>query len=373
MHSPQITTTYVVRIDQGVYPQLGVAAAQGTLRRVDEPLHVMPGGTVYRPAPPARQVLVHDRLFRLGGLDLPGDLTHLPEQEYASLVGASLGEYRQYPGAHGLMTGLMAPMSPAGEAAWLAGVRAAVVAGRQAAAGVDLVDDVWRPVPWRRVGTRLIRHGGHWFLHLEFGPAERQRTPPGRKVIGVDVGRLPLITAAAGPDVITGWEVHAPEVPAGEPAEVRAFAETLVYTAARASLEFVTQHLLRSARVLVLEDLDYTDFRSRFAATARATAVADWHQAWLPQRAYARGVTVARVSAAYTSQTCSRCLSHVRGTREGRVFTCPRGHVLDAHANAARNLVRRYWGGLRPRQDDRRGSGRRRPTAVRPMPRPRKR
>lgn len=355
MGSQEITSTYVVRVDRVSYPGITAAIRQGDLRRSDEIHSGMRGGTVYRPARPLLddQALVHDRLIRLGALHLAGEFHRLPEQEYASLVTASRGAYRQYPGAHPLMTRLLAPMAPAQEAGWLGDVRAAVAAGRQLATGVDLVDDHWVTLPWLRAGTRLVNHASQWFLVLVFDQGARWTLPRGVDVVGADIGLSPLVTVVGGPTAITAWDVREPVVPPGEPAGVREFAGVLGYAAARASLEFVALQMLSTARVVVLEDLDYARFSSRFPGLARGRAVADWHQAWLPQRAYARGIRVVRVRAAYSSRVCSLCQRHVLGTRVGAHFHCGCGHSMDAHVNAARNLVRRYWGqvrrGQRPR------------------------
>ncbi|WP_075831138.1 zinc ribbon domain-containing protein [Deinococcus marmoris] len=342
----QHTTHHVIRVKRTAYPQLQQAVASGQLQPTQENLDVMDQGQVYQPVPQLlnAQNLVHDRELKLGTLTIAGEFSRVPEQEHTSIITASLGVYRQYPGVYPLLTALLVPMLPADEAAWLAGVRAAVAQGRQLAAGADMVDDIWVPTDWLRDRTRLIGLAGDWFIVLYFAQPDRRTVPEGRAVVGLDIGLSPLATAAAGQQQLATWPVAEPTVPAGEWAEVRALAETLSYAAARAALEDLMVHVLPQAGTLVMEQIDYVKFRGDFTATARRRAVADFHQSWMPQRAHARGITVMRVSPAFTSQICSQCRAHTLGTRQGPTFTCPQGHILNAHFNAAKNLVRRYWG-----------------------------
>ncbi|QLG12183.1 transposase [Deinococcus sp. D7000] len=342
----QDTTHHVIRVDRSAYWQLKQAVASGQLQPSAEQLDVMTHGQIYRPAAQLlnAQQLVHDRELQLGALVITGEFYRLPEQEYTSIITASLGVYRQYPAVYPLLTALLAPMTPAAETAWLAGVRLAAAQGRQLASGADMVDDLWTPTAWLRDRTRLIELGGEWFVVLYVAQPSRRPVLAGRAVIGVDIGLAPLATAAWGQQHAVTWRLAEPAVTAGEPAEVRTLVEILTYAAARAALEDLTRQVLRQANTLVLETIGYARFQGNFTAVARRRAVADWHQSWGPQRAYARGIRVVRVPAAFTSQICSACQTHTLGTRQGPNFTCPRGHVLNAHINAARNLVRRYWG-----------------------------
>ncbi|WP_175607516.1 zinc ribbon domain-containing protein [Deinococcus marmoris] len=343
---PEHTTHHVVRVDRNTYPQLRRAVASGQLQPTQENLDVMAQGQVYCPADTLlnAQTLVHDRELQMGNLTVTGELYRLPEGEYSSIITASLGVYRQYPGVQQLLTALLTPMTSTAETIWWQDVRMAVAQGRQLASGVDLTDERWTPTAWRRDLTRLIELGDHWFLILYFAQPPHHLGPRGRAVVGVDIGLRPLATAAWGQQHEVTWGLATPALPVGESAEVRALAQILNYAAARAALEAFTVLVLADAGTLVLEQLDYRGFKSNFSAVSRRRAVADWHQTWARQRAHARGIEVERVPAAYTSQTCSQCQGSTRGTRQGREFTCLHGHVMDAHINAARNLVRRYWG-----------------------------
>ncbi|GGL73046.1 hypothetical protein GCM10010840_08860 [Deinococcus aerolatus] len=339
-------THHVIRVDRSAYPQLKQAVASGQLQPSAEQLDVMTHGQVYRPAGPllTAQMLVHDRELQLGHLAIAGEFYRLPEAEYTSIITASLGVYRQYPDVYPLLTALLTPMTPADETSWWQDVRGAAVQGRQLASGADMVDDIWTPTAWLRDRTRLIRLGGEWFVVLYVAQPPRRAVPEGHDVIGVDIGLHPLATAAWGQQHAVTWSLAQPAVPAGESAEVRTLAEVLTYAAARAALEDLMVQVLPQAGTLVLETIGYAQFRGDFTVAARRRAVADWHQSWGPQRAYARGIRVVRVPAAFTSQTCSACPAHTLGTRQGPTFTCPQGHVLNAHINAAKNLVRCYWG-----------------------------
>lgn len=55
----------------------------------------------------------------------------------------------------------------------------------------------------------------------------------------------------------------------------------------------------------------------------------------------ALGESVYSVSAAYTSQTCSRCGAVDAKQRQGKVYRCACGYVGDADVNAATNIARR--------------------------------
>ncbi|UQN06527.1 zinc ribbon domain-containing protein [Deinococcus sp. QL22] len=339
-------THHVIRINRTAYPQLRAAVAQGHLKATSEHLDVMEKGQVYCPAPSLlhSQMLVHDRLLHLGTLTITGEFYRMPEWEYTSIITSSQGSYHQYPDLFTLMTALLAPMTSAAEAIWWQKVRAAVAQGRWLTCTVDLVDDVWTPTAWQRDRTRLIERGGEWFMVLYFAQPPRLPMPRGRDVVGVDVGLHPLVTLASGRQHTVTWPVHGLTVPGGESAEVRILAQILTYASARAALEGITVPLLAQAGTLVLEKLDYVRFKSNFPDAARRHAVSDWHQSWAPQRAYSRGIEVVRVSPAFTSLTCSQCRAYTLGSRQGQTFTCPHGHAMDVHLNAARNLVRRFWG-----------------------------
>ena len=56
-----------------------------------------------------------------------------------------------------------------------------------------------------------------------------------------------------------------------------------------------------------------------------------------------QGVLVAEVNPAYTSQTCSRCGSRDKNSRNGEIFTCTScGYSLDADINASVNISMRF-------------------------------
>lgn len=97
--------------------------------------------------------------------------------------------------------------------------------------------------------------------------------------------------------------------------------------------------------VLVLEDLKHIRERTRVRKGQRYV-----HQSWpfaqlqgfLEYKALERGIPVAHVAPAYTSQTCSRCGQ--LGHREGPLFSCPCGYRNHADFNASYNLSLRHNG-----------------------------
>ena len=54
-----------------------------------------------------------------------------------------------------------------------------------------------------------------------------------------------------------------------------------------------------------------------------------------------KGFTLIKVDPAYTSQTCSSCGAVVKANREGELYHCDCGLVIDADTNAAINILRR--------------------------------
>ena len=54
-----------------------------------------------------------------------------------------------------------------------------------------------------------------------------------------------------------------------------------------------------------------------------------------------KGFTLVKVDPAYTSQTCSSCGVVVKANREGELYHCDCGLVIDADTNAAINILRR--------------------------------
>ncbi|THF70868.1 hypothetical protein E7T06_05865 [Deinococcus sp. Arct2-2] len=220
MHTPP--THHVIRINRQAYPQLLQAVVQGDLQPTDEDLQVMGQGQVYQPAWPllTDQIVVHDHLLQLGTLLIYSECHRLPEQEYTTLLTASYEVYRQCPDAHGLLTALLAPMTPEREAIWWERVRAAVEQGRALVNGVGLVDDIWTPTTWLRDRTRLVQQGAEWFLVLSFSRPRRRAQPAGRAVAGVDIGLHPLATAVVGKCQGVTYDVHWPtECPGDSPNE----------------------------------------------------------------------------------------------------------------------------------------------------------
>ncbi|MBB5296616.1 zinc ribbon domain-containing protein [Deinococcus metallilatus] len=331
---------HVLRVDRRSYAQLQAAVQQGLLLPCDTVVGSMRNGTVYRPAPWSlqHQQLLDDDRLQLGDLVIQGAMTHVPAPEFRALVQAS-PTYMTYPGLAPLVQQLRDQTPAFKDDLWQAGLRAAVAAGRVT---VGVNGTVVGPGPayrWLPQETRLTQHLGHWFVLLAFEAEATPRTTS-TLVAGVDVGLNPLATAVCRDVAVAG--IRRADL-RGLRIEERLLGEHLLYAAARGALCDLTKWLAERAGVVVVEHLDLTTFASRYPQRSREHALTDWQMSWLPQELHARGIRLARVDPARTSQMCSVCPSFTLGTRVGRVFECPNGHQIDAHINAAQNIIRRWW------------------------------
>ncbi|MBX5451738.1 MAG: transposase [Thermogemmatispora sp.] len=116
---------------------------------------------------------------------------------------------------------------------------------------------------------------------------------------------------------------------------------TFAQTVAKRLVEWVPPQA-----VLVFERLQVpSPQQGQIRGRALRRRLARWQRGlirrWVEQRAQERGLQVAEVNPAYTSQICSRCGQ--RGHRRRHAFTCPQcGSQEHADINAARNIRTRF-------------------------------
>jgi len=346
-------TTYIIPITDSSIPALQQLIVRQQLRVSGEHLSGAKG-TIYRPvdAVTASIAATSDHSLRLGTADLDVPVHRLPEWEYCLLVRSSAA-FSQRRLVH-LMPQLLRRRTPEEERSWTAALLDALLTPAVTGPVPLTVGDTWTTdgefLPEQ---TRVIQQGRHAFLRLAFR-VPLAACPPGRTVLGLDVGLDPLLTAAE----VGGrtWNVggvhpltrdsrdhlYRNAHQAGVPSlELRRALNVLQYAACRMVIE--DQALLQiqdGVRAVIAERLTHQSFRSNFISQARDLAVFDFLQAWLPQRLHAYGAQLIRVDPAYTSRDCSRCLT--RTPRQVTVFRCPKcGHQTGVHENAARNIAAR--------------------------------
>lgn len=113
--------------------------------------------------------------------------------------------------------------------------------------------------------------------------------------------------------------------------------------AKQVATRIVAACMFNDVDVLRFEDLSWSRHsKKKDAGYFLASNQVHWFfarvQAIARDMAVRHDITVEMVDARYTSQTCSKCGE--RGTRKGKVFTCPScGLQLDSDLNAARNIA----------------------------------
>lgn len=343
-------TSHNIRILRTSTTTLNALVDQGRLRATTERLSGI-NGTVYTASDGnglEPRVLDHFSLS-LAGVRVAANLFALPPEEYSGLLAAS-PDFTQVALAH-LLPPLQAPMTPAMREGWFRDLRAALHAGPRADQTLHLVEQPVYPALWRAKETRLSRSSCGWLLTLIF---DTPRVDPiaglTRSAAGIDVGLSSLAVAA----FISGLTHRVPGVPdlqseereAGDSrlqssgpysGDVKRHAMMLQHAAARDGLQALIRVLLGAATVVYLEDLSYKDMSDQFKDRSRVLGLRDFLMGWLPQRLATQGIDVLRVPPDLTSQYCA--VTHLRGRREGRIFTGPFGQEVDADLNAARNLA----------------------------------
>ena len=338
-------TSHNIRILRTSTTTLNALVDQGRLRATTERLSGI-SGTVYTASNGngfEPRVLDHFSL-QLAGASVGANLFALPPEEYSGLLAAS-PDFTQVALAH-LLPPLRAPMTPAMRADWFMELHAALHAGPRADQTPHLIQQPVHPALWRPEETRLSRSGCGWLLTLIFDDPRVDPVPGlARSAAGIDVG-LGSLAVAAFTSGLTHRVPGVPELRSEEhevrdsrlhSGDVKRHALMLQHAAARDGLQALIRVLLGAATVVYLKDLSYRDMSDQFKDRSRVLGLRDFMMGWLPQRLNTQGIDVLRIPPDLTSQYCA--VTHLRGKREGRIFTSPFGQEVDADLNAARNLV----------------------------------
>ena len=311
-------------------------------------------GQVYAPTPGLAEQLrpLDHSTLAAGPHRLKVQLHRMPEAELVALQAhPNASDFQQHDVVR-LLPLLLRSRTKADEKTLTDGVIAALKVGPQRCVPA-LVDDIWSGSVWLPEASRVVVKDGLPFLMLAFDvPISRpDDVDTVRCAVGLDIGLSPVITVATASGYVNSGGSVYPFTRSEYGTICRAAAKLgvarevveqllllLTYAAARAHLEFVTLCLQEMASVVYVERIDYTSFASDFAARGRELATIDFLSGWLAQRMHACQIAVRRVEPGYTSQICSYC--HLRGTRDGAVFTCRQCRKeVDAHANAARVIL----------------------------------
>lgn len=280
-----------------------------------------------------------DQVIHAGPYSLPADVYRLPSTEYAALV-QSTPDYVQPAFLSEL---LQAVQRHPADYVWVAAHKKDL---HQQTRLLSLPQEPGFTATWDDERWALLERCGEWFLVLWFDLrcTARPGSLMGTAAIALDLGADPLV-CAVGSDG-DSWNVEPVNVcvpaplshlTAGHPALL----DRLQFELQRGELLRFMLLLLCHATVVYAEDLTYRDMHPQFVRQARRSGLIDWHESWLHNRLAAAGIPLEKVHSRGTSRRCSAC-QYPHGDRQGNVFCCPRcGVQLNAHENAARNILQR--------------------------------
>lgn len=194
----------------------------------------------------------------------------------------------------------------------------------------------------RKKSVQLQRINGKYFLNFIYEKDAAQKKANEKK-IGIDLGYHKLIADSDGKfygqDLVDIYKKLARKKRGSKKYEkLLAFKKNEVN---RLTKKFVEEHINTD---IVCEDLKNVKYKSSFYKSVNNKL-----QYWsyrqvidkLESLSESEGFTLVKVDPAYTSQTCSRCGAVVKANREGELYHCDCGLVIDADTNAAINILRR--------------------------------
>lgn len=196
---------------------------------------------------------------------------------------------------------------------------------------------------WKRKKcVQLQRISGKYFLNFVY-EKEDTKKKTNEKKIGVDLGYHKLIADSDGKfygqNLIETYQKLLRKKRGSK--RYKRLLEYKKNEVNRLTKKFVEEH---PDTDIVCEDLKNVKYKSSFYKSVNNKL-----QYWsykqvideLEALSESEGFTLIKVDPAYTSQTCSSCGAVVKANREGEVYHCDCGLVIDADTNAAINILRR--------------------------------
>ena len=194
----------------------------------------------------------------------------------------------------------------------------------------------------RKKSVQIQRIDGKYFLNFiyEKEAVEKKAT---EKKIGIDLGYHKLIADSDGKfygqDLVGVYKRLSKKKRGSKKYEkLLNFKKNEVN---RLTKKFVEEH---KEYDIVCEDLKSVKHKSSFYKSINNKL-----QYWsyrqvidkLESLSESEGFTLTKIDPAYTSQTCSKCGAVVKANRQGELYHCDCGLIIDADTNAAINILRR--------------------------------
>ena len=194
----------------------------------------------------------------------------------------------------------------------------------------------------RKKSVQLQRINGHYFLNFIYEKEDAKKKVNDKK-IGIDLGYHKLIADSDGKfygkKLVDVYKRLVNKKRGSKKYQkLLKFKENEVN---RLTKKFIEEH---EGYDIVCEDLKNVKHKSSFYKSVNSKL-----QYWsyrqvidkLESLSESEGFTLVKVDPAYTSQTCSNCGAVVKANREGELYQCDCGLVIDADTNAAINILRR--------------------------------
>lgn len=297
--------------------------------------HDQPTGLIYQPIRRVSLDALSDTTVQIGAVHIPADLWRLPTAEYNAIQGQS---FQANLTVQAIKNALRANVGSEDFRALLDNP----LQGTPAYAGES---EPHIQATWCREEWAVMQIGNHWFLVLWFNLA---RTTAVQGIhdqdAALDVGRDPVVHVVwATRFSWSVWDtlpthISALRIALNHPK--KQLLDRSLFEHHRTSLLALAETLVREASAVYVEDLTYREMHRPFVQHARRTGLLDWHESWLHTRLRLAGVRFERVDPTGTSQRCSRCDGHPYGQRRASLFICRVCGPIDAHENAARNILR---------------------------------
>ena len=194
----------------------------------------------------------------------------------------------------------------------------------------------------RKKSVQIQRIDGKYFLNFIYEKEAVQKNAHEKK-IGIDLGYHKLIADSDGKfygqDLVDVYKRLSKKKRGSKKYErLLNFKKNEVN---RLTKKFVEEH---KEYDIVCEDLKNVKHKSSFYKSINNKL-----QYWsyrqvidkLESLSESEGFTLTKIDPAYTSQTCSKCGAVVKANRQGELYHCDCGLIIDADTNAAINILRR--------------------------------